>query len=319
VRSIVGAFVIVVAGFHTLAAETGRSETGLAEDVTSVLVDVSDAPPPPEMTLLQVVILGVIEGLTEYLPVSSTGHLILAQRAMGMESSDAANAYAICIQVGAIGAVLLLYFGRVRQMFRSLLGLDKQGSRITLNILVAFLPAAVLGLLFDDVIGNLLFGVKPVIAAWVVGGVAILAVARWQKRSSHSGLALEDLTWKMALIIGFAQSLALWPGTSRSLATIVSGVLVGLSLPAAVEFSFLLGMITLSAATAYKGLQHGSAMIDAFGWTHLTIGLIVATVSALVAVKWMVAYLNHHGLAIFGYYRLLLGAAVGGLVAGGLL
>ena len=271
------------------------------------------------MTLTQVVVLGVIEGLTEYLPVSSTGHLILAQRAMGLEKSNAADAYAICIQAGAIGAVLMLYFGRVRQMFRSFLGLDKQGSKIAVNIFVAFLPAAVLGLLFKGTIEDFLFGVKPIVAAWFVGGLVILAVARWQKRSSHSGYGLEDLTWKMALIIGLAQSLALWPGTSRSLATIVCGVLVGLSLPAAVEFSFLLGMITLSAASAYKGLEHGSEMVQVYGWTHLTLGFAIATVSALVAVKWMVAYLNRHSLAIFGYYRLLLGVVVGALVVKGVL
>lgn len=321
VRSIGTALVVVIFGLNTLAAAGGGGETGAGVTDTPGSEDAvnSDRDDACGMTLAEVVVLGLVEGFTEYLPVSSTGHIILAQRAMGLEKSDAANAYAICIQAGAIGAVLLLYFGRVRQMLRSFFGLDPQGSKIVVNIVVAFLPAAVLGLLFERVIEDFLFGVKPIIAAWVVGGLAILAVARWQKRSSRTGCGLEDLTWKMALIIGLAQCLALWPGTSRSLVTIVSGVLVGLSLPAAVEFSFLLGMITLSAATAYKGLEYGPEMLQAYGWTHLTLGFAIATVSALVAVKWMVAYLNHHSLAIFGYYRLVLGVVAAVLFAQGLL
>ena len=268
----------------------------------------------PSVTWVHVVILGLVEGVTEYLPVSSTGHLILAQRAMGLVHSDASNAFAICIQAGAIAAVLLLYFHRIRQIFRSVLGRDEQDRRIAINILVAFLPAAVVGLLFDEMIERHLFGVKPVVAAWFAGGLFILLVARWQRRASVSGYDLDQLAWRAALIIGLAQCLALWPGTSRSLATILGGVLVGLSLPAAVEFSFLLGMVTLGAATAYKGLQHGPTMVETYGWLNLLVGFLVATVSAAIAIKWMVAYLTNHGLEIFGYYRLLLAAVVGVLV-----
>lgn len=313
-RSAVIAFAIVIIGFRAVAEDTGTFETGVPDDAPVV---VTEAEPSPAMTLSQVITLGIVEGLTEYLPISSTGHLILAQRAMGLGNSDVANAYAICIQAGAIGAVLMLYFGRIRQMFRGCFGRDEQGSRIAVNILVAFLPAAVVGGLFARVIEDVLFGAKPIIAAWFIGGLAILIVARWQKNSSPSGRELEDLTWKMALVIGLAQCLALWPGTSRSLATIVSGVLVGLSLPAAVEFSFLLGVLTLGAATVYKSLEHGSSMVQVYGWTHLAVGAFVATVSAMVAVKWMVTYLNRHSLAVFGYYRLLLAVAVGSLVVMG--
>ncbi len=131
----------------------------------------------------------------------------------------------------------------------------------------------------------------------------------------RAGCALEDLTWKMALFIGLAQCIAMWPGVSRSLVTIVGGMLVGLSLPAAVEFSFLLGVVTLSAATAYDGLKHGQAMLQTFEPQALAIGLIFAFISAVVSVKWMVAYLNRHGLEIFGWYRVLLALTVGLLLA----
>ena len=212
------------------------------------------------MTVAQAMILGVVEGLTEYLPVSSTGHLLLAERLMGIGDSqsasaeeqqrtkDATDAYTICIQAGAIIAVLGLYFRRVRQMLRGLVGRDPAGNRLLVNVVAGFVPAAVIGLLFNKIIKAYLFGLWPVVAAWFVGGVAILAVS-WHKRNHrgpvHEGLSLEELTWRMALIIGFAQCIAMWPGVSRSLVTIVGGLMVGLSLSAAVEYSFLLGVVTL--------------------------------------------------------------------------
>ncbi len=270
----------------------------------------------------QAAILGIVEGVTEYLPVSSTGHLILAQRAMGMANSTEANAYAICIQAGAIAAVLGLYAGRVRQMTRGVLGKDAQGLRMAINIIVAFIPAAVIGLLFDDLIDEYLFGLWPVVGAWFVGGAAILVVARSRKQhgqTPRTGSELDSITWKMALVIGLAQCLAMWPGTSRSLVTIVGGVLVGLSLPAAVEFSFLLGLVTLTAATGYKALGDGEIMLDSYGWMPLVVGFVTALFSAVVAVKWMVAYLNRHGLSIFGYYRVAIAAVVAFLIWSGTL
>jgi len=273
------------------------------------------------MTTGQAIILGVVEGLTEYLPVSSTGHLLLAQRIMGIgegaslsesdreREKEAADAYAICIQAGAIIAVLGLYFRRVRQMLFGLFGRDPVGLRLLIGVAAGFLPAAVIGLLFNSHIKEYLFGPWPVVAAWLVGGVAILAVSS-RIRSKHemvrSGCSLAGLTWKMALIIGFAQCIAMWPGVSRSLVTIVGGMMVGLSLPAAVEFSFLLGVVTLGAATAYDGLKHGQVMLQTYDPQSLAIGLVFAFISAVLSIKWMVAYLNRHGLAIFGYYRVIL-------------
>ena len=288
----------------------------------------------------QAVILGVVEGLTEYLPVSSTGHLILAQRAMGMHG-EAANAFAVCIQAGAIVAVLGLYARRVGQVARGCAGKvglgagDPAGFRLGLAIAAAFVPAAVIGKLFDEPIERLLFGLWPVVAAWLVGGLAILAVARWRRgraEGGDKGVDLEHLTLRMALIIGVAQCVAMWPGTSRSLVTIVAGVLVGLNLAAAVEFSFLLGVLTLLAATLYKALLDsvtvevdGAArevmmlqwMAHEFGWGALIIGTVAAWLSAVAAVRWMVSYLRRHGLAVFGWYRVGLAAVVGALLLAG--
>lgn len=268
------------------------------------------------MDLLQALILGLVEGLTEYLPVSSTGHLLLAQRIMGIASSDAADAFAICIQAGAILAVLGLYRKRVGQMALGMLGRDPDGRRLALNILAAFIPAAVLGFALEKTIKKFLFGgnewgLWPVVAAWFVGGAAILAVSFFKKRNTdRKGLALDALTVRMAVIVGIAQCLAMWPGVSRSLITIVGGLLVGLSLPAAVEFSFLLGVLTLSAATAYDALKHGREMLDAFGPAPLAVGFLAAWISAVLAVKWMVGYLNKHGMDIFGWYRVALAIVV---------
>ena len=283
-----------------------------------------------EMTAGQAMVLGVVEGVTEYLPVSSTGHLLLAQRIMGIgedasltesdrqRKKEAADAYAICIQAGAIIAVLGLYFSRVQQMISGLFGRNPVGLRLLIGVAAGFLPAAVIGLLFNKHIKEYLFGPWPVVAAWLVGGLAILAVSYRTRHDRENrailGIPLDDLTWKMAFIIGIAQCIAMWPGVSRSLITIVGGMLVGLSLPAAVEFSFLLGVVTLGAATAYDALKHGQVMLQTFDPGSLAIGLVFAFISAVISIKWMVAYLNNHGLAIFGYYRVAVAVVTAALL-----
>ena len=287
------------------------------------------------LTLGQAAILGIVEGLTEYLPVSSTGHLLLAERILSIgddptasieekeRTKEAIDAYTICIQIGAIIAVLGLYFRRIRQMARGLVGKDAEGRKLLINIIAAFLPAAVIGIFFNKLIKSYLFGTWPVIVAWFVGGVAILVVSRWNQnregRSARRGCSIIKLTWQMALIIGFAQCVAMWPGVSRSLATIVGGLLVGLSLSAAVEFSFLLGLLTLSAATGYDALNHGQVMLQTFEVSSLIVGVVFAFVAALLSVKWMVGYLNRHGLAVFGYYRVALALVSGTLLMTGML
>ncbi len=292
-------------------------------------------PAEAAMTATQAFILGVIEGITEYLPVSSTGHLLVAQHLMGVgtksaEAKAAADTFAICIQGGAILAVLGLYSGRVMQMLRGLLGRDAEGLKLAGSIFIGFLPAAVLGLLLNDWIEAKLFGIWPVIFAWILGGVLILAASAWRQRNPARGGGSElwELSWKMALAIGLLQCVAMWPGTSRSLMTIVGGLLVGLSMRAAVEYSFLLGVLTLTAATAKKALwkvtDFGAEydvwfggtklMWNTYGALPLAVGVVAATLSAALAVKWLVAYLQSHGLAWFGWYRIGLGTLVGTLV-----
>jgi undecaprenyl-diphosphatase len=265
-----------------------------------------------EMELWQALIIGLVEGLTEYLPVSSTGYLLVVQRVLGIEENDASNAYAIAIQAGAIVAVLGLYRHRVKQMAEGLRGQDEMGRRLAACLVVAFLPAAVVGLAFNDVIEAYLFGPWPIVAAWVAGGVVILWVGR--SLPEREGDALEGLTWRAALLIGAVQCVAMWPGVSRSLATILGGLAVGLSLAAAVEFSFLLGLITLGAATAYKTVQHGPAMLEAYGVLPLALGFVVAAVAAAVSVRWMVGWLGKRGLGVFAWWRFGMAAVVAAMV-----
>ncbi|MEY4763047.1 MAG: hypothetical protein RLZZ200_2903 [Pseudomonadota bacterium] len=268
------------------------------------------------MDLIQALILGLVEGITEYLPVSSTGHLLMAQHLLGIEENEVSHAYAIAIQAGAILAVLGLYRERVGGMLRGLAGRDAAGLKLAQCVVVAFLPAAVVGLLFDRKIEQVLFGVKPVIGAWVVGAALILALSGWIRRH-REGQDLSGLDLKAALLIGLAQTLALLPGTSRSLVAILGGLAVGLSLSAAVEFAFLLGLITLSAATGYKSLQVGPGMVAAYGLMPLVAGFLMAWISAAIAVKWMVAWLNRHGLSLFAWWRLAAAALALLLVRGG--
>lgn len=255
------------------------------------------------MDLLQALILGLVEGVTEYLPVSSTGHLLITQRLLGIEASETSNAYAIAIQAGAILAVLGLYRQRVGQMLAGVVGRDAAGLNLAVCVLAAFLPAAIIGVLLDKHIEAVLFGVKPIIVAWVAGAVVILALSGWIKQR-RDGRPLEQLLWRQAVLIGLLQCVAMWPGTSRSLVTILGGLAIGLSMSAAVEFSFLLGLLTLTAATAYKSLKMGPGMIEAYGWVAVLAGFAAAAVSAFASVKWMVGWLNRHGLAVFAWWRL---------------
>lgn len=287
------------------------------------------------MSLIEAFVLGIVEGITEYLPVSSTGHLILASSLMGLTErvdKDSLDAFNIVIQGGAILAVLGLYRARVWQMIQGMLGRDPAGLRLAINIMVAFLPAAVIGLVLASAIKRHLFYPIPVLSALAVGGIVMIFIGNWQRRMFHDAATgqsdprtyvdLESLTWQRALLIGGLQCFAMWPGTSRSMVTIVGGMLVGMRPRQAAEFSFLLGLPTLGAACVYSAAKNMSAdganMYEALGAAPLLAGLIVATLSAAVAVKWLVSFLTRHGLAIFGWYRLALCAVLGILIWQGL-
>ncbi len=315
----------------------------LATSITTpALADDKPEPPARQFTYSDAAILGIVEGITEYLPVSSTGHLILTNAALGLDSdaplpdpngnilwikdsesedgqrpftlANAADAYAIIIQFGAILAVALLYWKRLFTILMGILGKDPDGLRLLQNLMVAFLPAAVLGLLLDDWIEAALFGILPVVIALVAGSILMLAVEFWHRRqnrdASDAGPDLHELNTRQCLTVGFLQCIAMWPGTSRSMMTIVGGYLVGLSPVRAAEFSFLLGLITLSAASAYKALSVGPQILQTVPLGPLLLGILVAAVSAALAVKWLVSFLTRHGLSLFAWYRLGLAALV---------
>jgi undecaprenyl-diphosphatase len=286
------------------------------------------------MTWWQALILGLVEGITEYLPVSSTGHLILASALMGLDTpamKDAVDDFNIIIQGGAILAVLSLYWSRIVQMARGLLGKDPHGAALFFNLVLAFLPAAGLGFLLNKVIKKALFFPIPVVAALFVGGLFMMWIDGWRRGRfglrRHRELEITDLSPRQALLIGCFQCVAMWPGTSRSMMTIAGGCLTGLRPAAAAEFSFLLGLPTLGAACCYelyKNLSEakksgGLNVFETLGVSNAIIGIAVAAVSAAIAVRWLVGFLNRHGLSPFGWYRIVLGIVLSVMIWRGIL
>lgn len=270
----------------------------------------------PVISLFDAAVLGVVEGLTEFLPVSSTGHLILVSQWLGLYDDPAAkagvDAFEIVIQSGALLAVLGIYLPSVASMLRGAAGRDPAGRNLLLQLIAGFLPAAVIGLLAGGWIKEHLFGIGPVIFALAAGGVLMIAV-EWhhaRKAGTAETLRLEKpigaMTWRAALVIGCAQCLAMWPGTSRSMMTIVAARLLGFQPRAAAQFSFLLALPTLGAATAHDLLQEGPMLLQASGGPGLAVGMIVSCVVAWVAVQGFLAFLNRHGMAVFGWYRIAL-------------
>ena len=273
------------------------------------------------MTIIDAIILGIVEGITEFLPVSSTGHLIITEwllRELGeLKATPSSMAtFNIVIQGGAIIAVVGIFRERIWQMIRGIFGGPPEGRRLFFNLIIAFLPAALLGPFLDDWIEYFLFRPTPVLIALFLGGLLLLGMRRWQNRrfgeqdeGKSNFVDLDSLTWKSALIIGLLQCVAMWPGTSRSMMTIVGGMFMGLRPRQAAEFSFLLGLPTLGGACVYKlgkaYLQDGSAFIDGLGgWMPFIVGIVTATFAAAVAVKWLIEWLSTHSLAIFGWWRI---------------
>ena len=287
------------------------------------------------MSLPQAMVLGIVEGITEYLPISSTGHLIIASALMGLDQDpvqkSAVDAFNIVIQGGAILAVLGLYFPRVVRMARGLIGKDREGLALAIRVVVAFLPAAVLGVLLADAIEARLFNTPSVLTALALGGVFMIALDKARMKQFRQAAAadpdhalgpdLHEMSYLQTVLIGLLQCVAMIPGTSRSMMTIAGGVLVGLHPRRAAEFSFLLGLPTLGGAcvfSLYKNLTaEGPNMFEVIGWMPILVGMAAATVSAVLAVRWLVGFLNKHGLAVFGYYRLALAAVLGGLIYAG--
>jgi undecaprenyl-diphosphatase len=292
----------------------------------------------------QAAILGLVEGITEYLPISSTGHLVIASGLLGLQDTDDAalresvKAFEIVIQGGAILAVLGLYWPRFVQMLRGLLGQDPAGRRLLINLVIAVVPFLLVAKLANEWVKAHLMDTGPVTAALIVGGIYMIAVERWYRRRDDARPAEGDGAWGgietitpfKALFIGVLQCVALIPGTSRSMMTITGGIFVGVRPAAAAEFSFLMGLPTLGAASAYslyKNLSEAKPMADGrssdmftqLGAVPIVVGMLVAAVSAALAVKWLVAFLNRHGLMAFGWYRIVLGVCLLGLALGGVI
>jgi len=306
----------------------------------------ADAPPQPVVPATQAprlswgeaIVLGIVEGVTEFLPISSTGHLLIANEALGLNENyqlthpdgrpawiepptaadpqgvpftrkHAVDAYSIIIQSGGIAAVILLYWRRVRSMVLGVFGFNRGGFLLTRNIVIALVPAVILGLTIGGWVERNLFSVAAVIGALAVGAVLMFWVQSWQTRSSWRGTSSRDaaeLTPGEALFIGVAQCTAFWPGTSRSMVTIVAGYLTGLSPTKAAEFSFLLGLPTLAGAALLKGYKTGPMVVEVLGWGPVLLGCVIAFVSAAFAIRFLVATLVRFGLGPFAIYRLLL-------------
>lgn len=255
--------------------------------------------------LVCALVLGVVEGLTEFLPVSSTGHLILAGDLLGF-NDDRAKVFDIVIQTGAMLAIVWEYRARFANVLAGIFR-DAAARRFVLNLVIAFMPAAVLGLGFGKMIKAHLFKPVPVALAFVVGGLIILWVERRPRTPRVKDV--DDMDWKDALKVGCAQAFALVPGTSRSGATIVGGMLFGLSRRAATEFSFFLAVPTLIAAGAYDLFKNRSLLSVADAGLF-AVGGVAAFVSAFLCVRWLIRYIATHDFTPFAWYRILFGGAV---------
>jgi undecaprenyl-diphosphatase len=255
--------------------------------------------------LLHALILGIVEGLTEFLPVSSTGHLILAGDLLHF-NDEKGKLFEIVIQSGAILAVCWEYRARIVRVISGL-GSDPVAQRLAINLMIAFMPAAVLGLLFNKVIKAHLFQPVPVALAFIVGAFVILWAEKRQHRIHIENV--DDMRWTDALKIGCAQAFALIPGTSRSGATIIGGLFFGLSRKAATEFSFFLAIPTLFAATGYE-LYKERALLSADDLGMWAVGFVASFVSAFFCVRWLLRYISSHDFTAFAWYRIAFGVVI---------
>lgn len=255
--------------------------------------------------LFKAFILGVVEGMTEFLPISSTGHLILIGSLLDF-NDERGKVFTIAIQLGAILAVCWEYRSKVVQIITGI-GHDEASNRFVINLLVAFLPAAILGFFFISIIKSYLFHPVPVAIALVVGGLLIL----WAERREHTVEveSVDDMDWKHALKVGCAQCLAMIPGTSRSGATIIGGLLFGLSRKAAAEFSFFLAIPTMFAATVYD-IYKNQEFLEWNDFSMFAVGFIAAFISALIAIRGLVRFVSNHDFTIFAWYRIVFGIVI---------
>ena len=267
--------------------------------------------------LIKAAIMGVVEGLTEFLPISSTGHLILAGALLGFDD-EKAKVFDIAIQTGAIFAVIMVYWQKIKSTVVAL-PTQRQAQRLALNVLIAFLPAVLLGLLFGKAIKAHLFTPTVVASTFIIGGLIILWAERRQARNPAVARIQEadDMTAVDALKVGLAQCLAMVPGTSRSGATIIGGMLLGLSRKAATDFSFYLAIPTLIGAGAYS-LYKERALLSLADLPVFTVGLVFSFLSAWLCVRWLLRFIATHSFVGFAWYRIVFGLVVLGTAWSGL-
>jgi undecaprenyl-diphosphatase len=259
--------------------------------------------------LLKAAIMGLVEGLTEFLPISSTGHLILAGALLGFDD-EKAKVFDIAIQTGAIFAVILVYWQKIRDTILAL-PTEKQAQRFALNVTIAFFPAVVLGLLFGKAIKANLFTPVVVASTFIIGGFIILWAERRQQTNPATARIqnVDDMTPMDALKVGLVQCVAMIPGTSRSGATIIGGMLMGLSRKAATDFSFYLAIPTLMGAGAYS-LYKERALLSASDAPMFAVGLVVSFISAWLCIRWLLRFISTHSFVWFAYYRIVFGLVV---------
>ncbi len=256
--------------------------------------------------LVKAAVMGVVEGLTEFLPISSTGHLILAGALLGFDD-DKAKVFDIAIQTGAILAVIIVYWQKIRDTLVAL-PTQRAAQKFSLNVVIGFVPAVILGLLLGKMIKEHLFTPTVVASAFIIGGFIIL----WAEKRPASAVRVndaDDMTWKDALKVGLVQCLAMIPGTSRSGATIIGGMLLGLSRRAATDFSFYLAIPTLIGAGAYS-LVKERALLSMDDLPMFAVGLFFSFVSAWLCVRWLLRYISTHNFVVFAWYRIAFGIVV---------
>lgn len=257
--------------------------------------------------LLQAVIMGLVEGITEFLPISSTGHLILTAQLLDFWTPEKRHMFEVAVQIGAIAAVIYEYWGKLWGALIGALKGEADGLRLALGLIVASIPIVILGLTFGDAIQDMLFNAVTVAMALIVGGVVIL----WAEKRDHQIVEqeVEQIGLKKAALIGLIQCLALIPGTSRSGATIIGGLLMGVSRKAAAEFSFFLGIPVLMGA-GFLALYKEHDTLVGGDWGVLGVGIVVAFISALLVIRALIRYVSKHDFTVFAWYRIVFGALI---------
>lgn len=258
------------------------------------------------LLIFKALLMGLVEGITEFLPISSTGHLIITGALLDFLDEEKRGIFSIFIQLGAILAVCFEYRARLIKVALGLLS-EKSAQRFAINIAIAFVPAAILGLLFSHAIKTYLFFPVPVASAFIIGGLVILAAERKSRTASIDDV--NNIDWKLALKIGLCQCLALFPGVSRSGATIIGGLFLGLSRSAAAEFSFFLAIPTLGSAALYD-LYKGRDLLSADDVSLFAVGFVAAFISALIAIRGLIRYIKNHDFTVFAWYRIGFGLLI---------